>query len=460
MAPLSDKCRLRARVAGLLVLALIATAGGRALAAEIVGSSTPYPGVTHIIYSDAAIPARIHVLVVDLTNIELTLHATTEGARGQTLSAYSAEVGTQIVVNGDYYSPIDFETAGLAMGEAELWSDSTDDDTEGFLRFDRNGNTNHISISPPEQVVDPADLEEGTQGVIGGRPMLVRTGVAVTTFDCTDAVAMACTRAPRTAVAVSEDGNTMWLVVVDGWQEDSYGMTAAELAGFLDDLGAYDALMFDGGASSEMYVAAEGGVVSSPSDGSERVVANHLGIHHGPLPPGQLVGLVRERDIYDGANIEGATVTLDSGETDVTGADALYSFSGVTPRYVCATASKAGYRPETRCKQVTSGNLVYNSIPIYPYSDFVDAAPGAPDASLPDAGVVSDAAPPPPDGFDAAGGADAGEPEVNGDCACRTGSDRGPVPVTLWLMLVVVVLLRLAPRARRSSQRPSPHDVS
>ena len=65
-------------------------------------------------------------------------------------------------------------------------------------------------------------------------------------------------------------------------------MTGAELASFLADLGAYDALMFDGGAAAELYIASEGGVVSAPSDGVERVVANHLGVHHGTLPPGQL----------------------------------------------------------------------------------------------------------------------------------------------------------------------------
>ena len=422
---------------------LLAVLGGASHAAEVVATSAPYPGVTHVRYLEAGIPARLYVVVVDLTNAELTLFATTEGARGRTPSSYAAGAGTQIVINGDYYSPIDFATAGLAMGEAALWTGTTDDATSGFVRFDKNDNANHVAISPPEQVVDPAALAEGTQGVVGGRPMLVRAGVAVTVFDCNDAVAMACTRAPRTAVAVSEDGATLWLVVVDGWQAASHGMTAAELAGFLDGLGAHDALMLDGGAASALYIAAEGGVVSAPSDGVERVVANHLALHHGPLPPGQLIGRIRERDIYEGADIEGATVTLDSGETDVTGADGLYSFSNQPPRYVCATAAKAGYRPETRCKQVTSGELVYNSIPLYPYSDFVDAAPGAPDAS------VADAAPPPPDAGppppDAAGGADAGHVDVDGDCACRTGG-HGPRPGPLWLVLALVVWLRLAPR--------------
>ena len=420
---------------------MVALGAGAARAAEVEATSTPYPGISHIVYSDIAIPARIHLIAIDLTSAEITLHATTEGERGQTPSAFSAQSGAQLVINGDYFSPLDFATAGLAMGEATLWSGSVDDDVSGFLRFDRNGNSNHVTISPPEEVVDPAALAAGTQGVVGGRPMLVRSSIAVTAFDCTDLVTLACERAPRSAVAVSADGTILWLVVVDGWQLGSVGMTAAELGAFLADLGAYDALMFDGGAAAELYIASEGGVVSSPSDGVERVVANHLGVHHGALPGGQLVGFIRERDIFDTeANIEGATVSLDSGESDVTGADGLYSFADVTPHYACATAAKAGYRSETRCKQVSSGELVYNSMPLFPNSDFVDAAPGAPDASVADARPHSDAGPSP---ADASAGVDSGSPGVNGDCACQADGRRSTGgPLLLALLLALVIVLR------------------
>ncbi len=123
--------------------------------------------------------------------------------------------------------------------------------------------------------------------------------MALSSFDCADTLAMPCQRAPRTAVAVDDTGNTLMLVVVDGWQIDSLGMTAAELGSMLAGIGAHDALMLDGGGSSVLYIAGEGGIVSSPSDGVERVVANHLGVRFGALAKGQLVGFVRERDIFD-----------------------------------------------------------------------------------------------------------------------------------------------------------------
>lgn len=411
-------------------------------AATLSSSATPYPGVSYEVWVEASIPARAHVLRLDLSSQELHLIATREGERGVTPSAFAAAAGAQMAINGDFFSPAGYAPAGLAMGSAELWTDTSDDATSGFVRFDRNGDVNHAEIVAPASVVAPGDLPTGTQGVVGGRPMLVQAGVAVTTFDCTDAVAMPCERAPRTAVALSADGATLFLVVVDGWQAGSVGMTAAELAAFVRSLGAANALMLDGGGAAAMYVAAEGGVVSTPSDGVERPVANHLAVAHGALPPGQLVGFIRERDVFDeAASIAGATALLDDGRSVVTGADGRYSFTNVSPRYACVTASAPGYRTETSCRQVVSGALTYNSIALYPNSDFIDAAPGAPDASGP-----ADAAPAGPDaGGIADGGAgvgpDAGEPGVGGTCGCRA-SDSDPVLSWLALCFAAVILVR------------------
>jgi exopolysaccharide biosynthesis protein len=48
-------------------------------------------------------------------------------------------------------------------------------------------------------------------------------------------------------------------VVVDGRSTASVGMSCAELATLLKGLGAYNAANLDGGGSSAMYVAGQGG---------------------------------------------------------------------------------------------------------------------------------------------------------------------------------------------------------
>ncbi|WP_396451775.1 phosphodiester glycosidase family protein, partial [Actinomadura sp.] len=88
--------------------------------------------------------------------------------------------------------------------------------------------------------------------------------------------------APRTAAGVSRGGRHLFLVVVDGRSERSGGLTLAELADLLDELGADDAVNLDGGGSSTLVTrdpgAASVTVRNTPADGGERAVANGIGV--------------------------------------------------------------------------------------------------------------------------------------------------------------------------------------
>ena len=93
-------------------------------------------------------------------------------------------------------------------------------------------------------------------------------------------------RHPRTAAAVSRDGRTLLLVVVDGRRPGwSVGVTLPELARLLIDAGAWNAVNLDGGGSSAMWYrgpASAGRVLNQPSDGHVRPVASHLGVRLAP----------------------------------------------------------------------------------------------------------------------------------------------------------------------------------
>ena len=82
-------------------------------------------------------------------------------------------------------------------------------------------------------------------------------------------------RAPRTAVGIKKDG-TILMLVVDGRNNNSAGLTLAELATYMLRLGAREAVNFDGGGSSVMAI--NGLVVNKPSDGKERPVSIGLGL--------------------------------------------------------------------------------------------------------------------------------------------------------------------------------------
>lgn len=87
---------------------------------------------------------------------------------------------------------------------------------------------------------------------------------------------------PRTAIGTSKDGETLYLVTVDGRQTSSIGMTQQELAEFLVEINVYNAINLDGGGSTTMVAQNLGdnflSTINSPSGGSLRAVINGIGV--------------------------------------------------------------------------------------------------------------------------------------------------------------------------------------
>ncbi len=130
------------------------------------------------------------------------------------------------------------------------------------------------SLSPGESI--QIDWSLGWPGVVdavGGDRMLVNGGQVVL-GSCTGSV---CSRNPRTSIGLTADGRVL-LVVVDGRQSSSVGMSLLELAHFMATrLGAESAINLDGGGSTTLAV--KGRVVNHPSDGFERSLTSAVVVH-------------------------------------------------------------------------------------------------------------------------------------------------------------------------------------
>lgn len=123
------------------------------------------------------------------------------------------------------------------------------------------------------------DLRDASEAVSGNR-LLVESGRARVAHD--DAQA----RAPRTLAGLTADRRTLLLVVVDGRSVRSRGLTLGEAADLLCRLGADIGINLDGGGSSVMVRRGDDGQpqrLTRPSDGSERPVANVLGVRIEPI---------------------------------------------------------------------------------------------------------------------------------------------------------------------------------
>jgi hypothetical protein len=122
---------------------------------------------------------------------------------------------------------------------------------------------------------------------VGGNVVLAQNGQLAVNLDDRET-------GPRTALGFSADGKTIYLLAVDGRQESSRGLTVRETGALLLSLGASQAINLDGGGSTTLVArqagAAAATLVSRPSDGKERPVANGVGLF-APAGSGQATGV-------------------------------------------------------------------------------------------------------------------------------------------------------------------------
>lgn len=129
-----------------------------------------------------------------------------------------------------------------------------------------------------------AALPADTQFAISGSAMMLTNGMV--TPPAKDEA-----RHPRSALGLSADARTLYVVAVDGRQEPhSRGVTLAELANIFIQFGAHNALNLDGGGSTSLVIKdpASGAfaIANQPSDASmlklplrvERPVVDVVGI--------------------------------------------------------------------------------------------------------------------------------------------------------------------------------------
>ncbi|HUH04758.1 MAG TPA: phosphodiester glycosidase family protein [Kofleriaceae bacterium] len=243
------------------ILVPLVLATGSAHAADTW--SDPFPGVRRLDRTTSN--QNIEALVIDLCAPGVGVRATAYDQRGRTVPSFAQLVGAQAAVNGDFYGS-GYTPDGVAMSGGARWPGSADHGYVSPLAF----GPRRVELIPHEVVADP---EAWMTEIVSGHPTILQGGVTRNN----NGDSLCSNRHPRTAVGLSADKRTLILAVVDGRATTRIGMTCDELAGLLRELGASDGMNLDGGGSSTMYLQGPG-VVNHPSDGSPRVVANHLAV--------------------------------------------------------------------------------------------------------------------------------------------------------------------------------------
>ncbi len=292
-----------------LLLALVPLAQALSLSSEEV--STPYPGITVRQQRWASPQNDVWVAEVDLCATGIDVVATSAPSSYQTTGSWANAAQVELAVNGDFFHTVDGRPAvyGEAVGPSGQWpaaQTGVNDSGEwyyrdygwvafgaGWVDFTHTKSTKSNHPTPLYHGLSPtaytSEIPEGTRALVSGLPELIVEGVRYT---CSSATASTCfpdrrdmrERHPRTAMGLSADRRTFYLVVVDGRSTRSDGMYGTELAKVMETAGAWNAVNLDGGGSSTFWLRGEG-VLNEPSDGSSRSVANHWGVHAGGSDP-------------------------------------------------------------------------------------------------------------------------------------------------------------------------------
>ncbi|NLC08198.1 MAG: hypothetical protein GX755_09595 [Syntrophomonadaceae bacterium] len=159
---------------------------------------------------------------------------------------------------------------------AEIINGSTTIPPGGVVISFKGTCTNYVQhFSVGDTVVFEVDLKDKPDilHMISNGPQLLSKGCKTVPINREGLDSGLWARHPRTAIGLTAKREVL-MVVVDGRQETSVGVTFDELADIMLELGAVEAMALDGGGSSELLV--KGDIANSLSDGRERKISAGL----------------------------------------------------------------------------------------------------------------------------------------------------------------------------------------
>ncbi|MEN8254746.1 MAG: phosphodiester glycosidase family protein, partial [Verrucomicrobiota bacterium] len=253
-----------------------------------------YPGIDHAVgWSDGTGGDPLLVLDclrIDLTNPNIEFAATPQNGSLDTVTEKTGDFlvdhDLDVAINAQSWSPwnstnwnqqYDANPSGSLVTHGAI---SSDRDTYSHdWRFDRD---NNVSLQIQGEGVPALGLD--VWAAISGYNHILDDGVV--TYASSGSGSQYELH-PRTATGLSADGNTFYMMTVDGRQPGvSVGVNLHDLALWIQTFGAYNALNHDGGGSSTMVKSdAAGGynllnvpVGSVSTPGTERCVGANFGV--------------------------------------------------------------------------------------------------------------------------------------------------------------------------------------
>ena len=224
------------------------------------------PGLAHRAWSPWP-GSEVQALRVDLTRVRVALSPPAEA--GQSVDQMPSARGALASVNASFFDR-EFRPRGLTVSDGQPWpallkapAAARDPllacDSRCSIRFDA-----------------PAAPEPGWAVAVSGTPWLVRDGAARTAADDAGCASLCANPHPRTAVGLDASGRYLLVLLAAGRRGDVQGLTLAQTARLLGDLGAQQAFNLDGGGSSTLLIRGESRLPRPFNEPALRRVANAL----------------------------------------------------------------------------------------------------------------------------------------------------------------------------------------
>ncbi|MDA1333831.1 MAG: phosphodiester glycosidase family protein [Bacteroidetes bacterium] len=257
--------------------------------------------------TDEELPLKTWMARIDLSSPEIDISVTAADDEDGRMSvgALANESDACLAINGGFYLENDdsFEPVGLLISKGRFlqfatpgiyWDDKRYDVNRSAIGFyDDNraeigwvssrADSVHLWPTPvPNEPGKPGSLPDSissipwmvTDAVSGGPALLKNGSTSVTSYQEAFFGPAGTEYHPRTAAGITKDGDLL-LLVIDGRQRASRGVSFSELAGILKSLGAVEALNLDGGGSSTLVV--NGTLLNRPAGASfQREVVSAL----------------------------------------------------------------------------------------------------------------------------------------------------------------------------------------
>ncbi len=209
----------------------------------------------------------------------------------QTTSQFLQSSGAQVAINANFFSTVAAtagpeDLIGLSVSNGTVVSPQSfaPDDAAASLLVSE---TNKATIAPAGGAA--IDLSNVFNAVSGNQ--IVTGGENTSSVTPVGAPHDPFGLDPRTGVGISENGQYLYLIAIDGRQPGySVGVTTSDEADLMLDLGIYNGLNLDGGGSTAMVEAGADGspvLIDSPSGSFgavERYDGNNFGVYAQALP--------------------------------------------------------------------------------------------------------------------------------------------------------------------------------